>query len=303
MSLHIKYRPQTLADLKGNNEIKETLSLMLKDKDCPHAFLLHGPTGCGKTTIGRIIATELECQDTDFREINSADLRGIDTIRELRKQMQYRPLQGDVIVWLIDEAHKLTNDAQNALLKMLEDTPKHVYFILATTEPEKLIKTVRGRCSQFQVNLLSDMQMLRLLKTIVKQENKTLEREVYNQIIQDALGHPRNALTVLEQVLYIDPEKRLTLAKRAAEEQSKSIELCRILIKKSGWKQVALILSGLKGQDAESIRRAVLGYMQSILLKGTNDNAFMVMSEFEEPFYNSGFPGLVASCYRIVNDL
>ena len=131
MSLYLQYRPIELSQLKGNADIVATLEGMLDNRtSCPHAFLLHGPTGCGKTTIGRIIASSLGCKDSDFTEVDSADFRGIDTIREIRKSSQFMPTHGDVRVWLIDECHKMTNDAQNALLKILEDTPTHIYFVL-----------------------------------------------------------------------------------------------------------------------------------------------------------------------------
>ena len=109
-------------------------------------------------------------------------MRGIDTIRDIIKQAQFRPIEGSCRVWLIDECHKLTNDAMNSLLKILEDTPTHVYFILCTTDPHKLLKTIQGRCSQFAVKPLDDRQMFRLLKTIVKEEGEDLPQEVYDQI-------------------------------------------------------------------------------------------------------------------------
>lgn len=301
MSLYQEYRPDSFEGVLGNTETVEALKNMVSSKEkCPHAFLLSGPTGCGKTTLGRILASELGCVGNDFREVDSADFRGIDTVREIRKQANYKPLEGKTRVWLIDECHKMTNDAQNALLKILEDTPSHVYFILATTEPEKLLGTIKGRCSSFQVRQLTEKEMIRLLRSVVKAEEESLEKEVYYQIYQDSLGHPRNAMTILEQVLNVEPELRLETAKRTAEQQSQSIELCRALIGKKGWKTVSAILTGLKTQDPEGIRRQVLGYAQSILLKGENSQAALVMEEFIEPFYNSGFPGLTFACYSIV---
>lgn len=202
---------------------------------------------------------------------------------------------------MVHNCHKMTNDAQNGLLKALEDTPAHVYFILATTEPEKLLKTIRGRCSQFQVDILDDAQMFKLLRHVVKSEGAKLSKNIYEQIIEDSLGHCRDALQILEQVLNADPDKRLAIAKRAAELQSQTIELCRALMGNAPWKKVASILQGLKTQDPESIRRAVLGYCNAVLLKGTNNQAAIIMEEFIEPFYNTGFPGLTFACYSIVN--
>ena len=299
MSLYLKYRPNSFDEVYGNENICETIQSIIKKERKPHAYLFHGPTGCGKTTLGRILADKLGCKGNDLREIDSADFRGIDTVREIRKQAQFKPLESPCRVWLIDECHKLTNDAQNALLKALEDTPSHVYFILCTTDPQKLIVTIKGRCSQFQVHPLSDRQMFKLLRHVVKAEEDTLHKEVYDQIIQDSLGHPRNALQILEQVLNVESEKRLMVAKRSAEIQSQSIELCRALIDTYGWKKVANILEGLKNEDPENIRRAILGYCQSILLKGENNQAGLVMEYMIEPFYNTGYPGLVFACYSI----
>ena len=303
MSLYLKYRPKTLEEIVGNAEVISALEGMLDTLvTSPHSFLLHGPTGCGKTTIGRIIATRLKCVGSDFREIDSADFRGIDTVREIRKQSQFKSLEGPCRVWLVDECHKMTNDAQNALLKILEDTPPHVYFILCTTDPHKLLKTIQGRCSQFTVKPLNERQMFKLLRSIVKAEGQDIPKVIYEQITQDSFGHPRNALQILDQVLRVDPEQRLAVAKRSAEEQSESIELCRALIAGDGWKKVSGILNGLKDQEPEGIRRHVMGYAQAVLLKVESNRAALVLEEFLEPFFNTGFAGLVYACYSVTKN-
>jgi DNA polymerase III subunit gamma/tau len=300
-TLYKKYRPSSLEEMVGNEEVLSTLSKMLEDIDkCPHSFLLTGPTGCGKTTIGRIIAEELGCADSDYNEIDTADFRGIDTVRDIRRKSQFKAMGGDVRVFLIDECHKMTNDAQNAILKLLEDTPSHVYIILATTDPQKLLATVKNRCTQLQMKPLPDPTMFKLLKKVVKQEGEKLSEEIYEQIIQDSLGHPRNALQILDQTLRVDKDQRLEVARKIAEEQSESIALCRALIGKATWKEVCTILKGLKDQEPEGIRRHVLGYAQSVLLNGANDKAALVIESFFEPFFNIGFPGLVYACYSVI---
>lgn len=301
MALYHKYRPKTFEKVIGNVEVVSAIKNMVEDKQkCPHSFLLHGPTGTGKTTISRIIADMLGCHENDFRELDAADFRGIDSIREIRKQAQFKPMSGNVRVWILDECHKLTNDAQNALLKIVEDTPEHVYFIFCTTEPQKLISTLKARCSQFQLKTLNDKQMHMLLRRTVKEENESLEAPIYEQIIQDSLGHPRNGLQILDQVLRVPSELRLETAKKSAEEQSQSIELCRALLARKGWKEVNTILAGLTDQEPESIRRHILGYCQSVLLKSDNSQAALIIEQFWEPLYNTGFPGLVFCCYSII---
>lgn len=303
--LYLKYRPNTLDEIVGNEEVVQLLKNQLSgnsNQPLPRAILFHGPTGCGKTTLGRILARELGVKGADLCEIDSADFRGIDAIREIRKQSAYKPLESPYRVWILDEVHRLTGDAQSALLKALEDTPAHVIYILCTTDPQKLLPTIRGRCAQYQVRQLTDDEMMVLLRRIVKAEKESLRKEVYTQIIQDAMGHPRNALQILAQVLSVSEEQRLKVARRTAELQSKTIELCRALITQASWKKVSSILKGLKNEDPEGIRRAVLGYCQAILLGDRPDPAAaMVIQEFMEPFFNTGFPGLTYACYCIIN--
>jgi DNA polymerase-3 subunit gamma/tau len=300
MSFHIKHRPSTLDDVYGNNDIVTALKGMLKDrKTCPHSFLFHGPTGCGKTTLARIVAKELKCTDNNLIEIDTAQFRGIDTARDIRKNSQFTPLGGGVRVYLIDEVHKMTGDAQNALLKILEDTPSHIYFILCTTDPQSLLPTVRGRCSQFQVNVLSDALMSKLLQKIAKEEKDKLTEELIEIITRDSLGHPRNALMILEQVLNTPESRRIKIAQQAAIEQTESIALCRALISNKNWAVIKTILQGLKTQESEGIRRVVLGYCTAILLKKEDTKAAYILECFQEPTYNMGFPGIVLSCYQV----
>ena len=304
MSLYLKHRPKKLSEVVGNSDMLKSLTAVLdRGENRPHAYLLTGPTGCGKTTIGRIIAEHLRVNGSDFREVDSADFRGIDTIREMRSQSHYMALEGPNRMWLLDECHKMSNDAQNALLKALEDTPPHVYYVLCTTDPQKLLGTIKGRCSHFQVDRLSDIDMRKLLTRVSKAEGENLAADVRSIIIDSAQGHPRNALQLLDQVLSVEPDLRAEIARKAQEATSQGIDLCRALIGGEPWKKVAGILSDLKTQkkEAEEVRRMVMGYASAILLKGgENEAAANVLEEFRDPMWDVGFPGVVLACYGVL---
>ena len=158
MSLSRKYRPQSLDEIYGNKAVVKSLGSVLNKKEVPPAFLFTGNSGCGKTSLARIAATQLGCTGHDFKEVDSADFRGIDTIRGIRRQMRLKSMSG-IRVWLLDECHKMSGDAQSALLKALEDPPSHVYFMLATTDPQKLLKTIRNRCVHFEVQPLGNSEI------------------------------------------------------------------------------------------------------------------------------------------------
>lgn len=301
MSLYLEHRPLTLEQIKGNKETVSALTSFLSNpKKMPLVYLFHGPSGCGKTTFGRIIGNALEIAKQDVVELDSAQFNGIDTVREIRKNCQYKPLKSSYRLYILDEVHMFSSQAQEGMLKILEDTPKHTIFILCTTNPEKLKPTLRGRCQQFQVKPLEDLEMKKLLKQVARKEGTKLESEVIEQVIQTAEGHSRLALQTLEQVINTEPDKRLEAAKKVAEQTSQAIELSRLLFKKASWQQVSKVLQGLKGQDAEGIRRVVMGYASAVLVNNYNENAHHILVEFEEPTYNNGFNQIVLSSANVI---
>jgi DNA polymerase-3 subunit gamma/tau len=171
-------------------------------------FLLIGPSGCGKTTIARIIKRELGCSDFEYSEINAADKRGIDFIREIILDCGFLPLFGRVKLLVLDEVHQLTTEAQNALLKVLEDTPEHVYFVLCTTEPENIIETIKTRCATYRVNPLPHPEIRGLLDWVCKEEKKKVRDELLEAISKVCNGSLRQALVLLDQVIDIDDPKK-----------------------------------------------------------------------------------------------
>ncbi len=300
MSLAVKYRPKLLKDMVGNPATIQSLRSLIERPELPHSLLFTGPSGTGKTTLARIVAARLKASQFDFAENNAADFRGIDSVRDILRQMCFAPMDGNARVWLLDECHQLSKDAQHALLKALEEPPKHVYFLLATTEPEKLLATIKTRCVTFDLQPLPDKEMRGLVMKIINAENAEVPDEVVNQIIQDSLGSPRMALTILDKVIGMTQDAMLEAAKQQAVQQNESIELCRALIQKKPWPVVAKIIKGLS-QDPEQVRRTVLGYSSAVLMGKGAGQAYIVMTAFKEPFYDVGKPGLVVACYEAIN--
>jgi Holliday junction resolvasome RuvABC ATP-dependent DNA helicase subunit len=204
-----KYRPRTWDEIWGNEEVVEGLrSVFSKPPERrPHVFLLVGRSGCGKTTIARIINKELGCSDVEYSEINAADKRGIDCIRDIILDCGFLPLFGEVKLFVLDEVHELTTEAQNALLKVLEDTPEHVYFVLCTTEPGKIIETIKTRCTTYHVNPLQPSIIRDRLDWVCKEERKKVQDELLESISKVCNGSPRLALVLLDQIKDIDDAK------------------------------------------------------------------------------------------------
>jgi DNA polymerase-3 subunit gamma/tau len=167
---YTKYRPQKFEELFGLESVTKALTTQLKKNQVGHAYLFAGPRGTGKTTVARILAREVGCRGMDLIEIDAASNRGIDDVRRLREGIGLAPSGGPKKVYIIDEAHMLTREAFNALLKTLEEPPAHAILILATTEPQKIPETVRSRCQRFDFGRASTKDIVRKLKFIAQKE-------------------------------------------------------------------------------------------------------------------------------------
>jgi len=300
--LYKKYRPTTLKAVKGQAAATSSLQAMLDSKRLPHTILFAGPSGCGKTTLARILITELNCSEIDSHELNCADFRGIDMVREIRATMTRAPLKGDSRVWIIDEAHQLSSAAQNAFLKILEDTPKHVYFFLVTTNPGKLLKTIRTRSTTITLKALSAKVLERLIISIARREQAELTEEVVNAIVKAADGSARQALVILHQILYLESEEDQLEAITHTKEEATAITVYKQLVNtRTKWPEVAKTLRELS-DDPEGVRRLILACARNSLLRGgkTAPRAYIIITEFEDNFYDSGPAGLARACYAVV---
>lgn len=309
MTLQIEYRPTDFDQFYGNSQAIAALSAKLSRDSCPHTFLITGPSGCGKTTVARIIATVLgaleEGEDAenslDYRELNTADFRGIDTARSIISSMRLSTVSKKCKVYFMDECHQISKDAQEALLKALEDTPDHVYFIFATTDPQKLKNTFRRRCSKVVLTAVQKQELIDLMQGIIEAEEKSIPEEVLEDIVDVAEGSPGIALGLLDDVIDLSEDEMLDEIQKRKETTTAAIDLCRALIKKSKWGTISKILREIKETEKpEDVRRAVMGYCTSIIIKGDNPRAYIVLDSFREPFYDNGFPDLVLACYEAI---
>lgn len=282
MTFYLKYRPQTIEDLDITS-VRESLSKIVKSKEIPHAFLFAGSKGIGKTSTARITAKVINCSERgdssepcnkcdsclaitngtsmDVIEMDAASNRGIDDIRALRDIVKLAPTGSKAKVYIIDEAHMLTTEASNALLKTLEEPPVHVYFILATTNPEKLIDTIRSRTTLIQFTKATFEETGRSLSRIVKSEKIKISDEGISKIVKLSKGSFRDAVKLLEQYSKDDT----FLDKQDIFEAENLVSL--ILKRKVDESLVEISKAVKNGIGIENITGDILSLLQSKLIE------------------------------------
>uniref|UniRef100_UPI002FDAFD19 DNA polymerase III subunit gamma and tau n=1 Tax=Dietzia sp. TaxID=1871616 RepID=UPI002FDAFD19 len=224
MALYRKYRPATFAEVVGQEHVTAPLSAALRSGRINHAYLFSGPRGCGKTSSARIMARSLNCVEgptpepcgvcdscvslapggpgnLDVIELDAASHGNVDDTRELREKAFYAPAASRYRVFIIDEAHMVSNAGFNALLKIVEEPPEHLIFIFATTEPEKVLPTIKSRTHHYPFRLLTPTAMRGLLERVCEQEGVQVEPPVFPLVIRQGGGSPRDTLSVLDQLV------------------------------------------------------------------------------------------------------
>ena len=306
-ALYRTYRPSTFEEVAGQEHIVKTLKNALATGKLAHAYLFAGPRGTGKTTMAKLLAKALNCDEgighqcnecknckaiiegthPDVLELDAASNNGVDEIRELIDKVKYGTILGRYKVYIIDEVHMLSTGAFNALLKTLEEPPEHVIFILATTEPHKILPTILSRCQRYDFTKLSDKDIKERIKSVLEKEGVSYNEEAVDIIISLADGGMRDALSILDQVLAYSGNKldvKDILAIFALESKEEKIALLNAIIQKD----VADVLKRIEryvylGTDIKRLTDDLLLILKDILIyqSSRNTSCLEVLNEQE----------------------
>ena len=318
--LYRKYRPQTFADIIGQEHVTQTISNEIKSGQTAHAYLFSGPRGCGKTTTARVIAKAVNCLNRkersaepcnqcancveiqsgraiDLIEIDAASHRGIDDIRELREGIKFAPTKLKYKVFIIDECHQLSKDASNALLKTLEEPPAHAIFILATTELHKILATILSRCQRFDFRKLALPELTARLQKLADAEGVKVEKAALELVALSSGGSVRDSESLLGQVLVSGGGKKTAIKTEDIRRilgmtEIKSVGEFAELLSQNKTAAAVNYLNDIveRGYDIHEYAKSILGYLRQALIlsivgakTAQNDN-FMITGLTDEEF-------------------
>ncbi len=310
-ALYLKWRPAAFDDVVGQEHIVRTLRNSLKSGRIRHAYLFSGPRGTGKTTMARLLAKAINCQQEDpnnrpcnqctsciavnegryldLIEIDAATHTGVDDVRDLRDKIAFAPGEGHYKVYIIDEVHRFTGNAFDALLKTLEEPPPHAVFVLATTEIDKVPATIKSRCLQFEFRRLSLYEAADRLQEIVEAEGLKYEREALEIVARYGTGSMRDSISLLDQII-TDPDEAITVALAQQVLGSASNRATRalvdVLIKGEAASGLRLLNEAVdSGADPRQFGQQVVEYLRNVLLAQTAGIEMIEASQDEKAIY------------------
>lgn len=306
MELYNKYRPKTFEEMAGNDLAIKTVKGCLDNGK--QTFLFTGNKGCGKSSLAGCVANYLGCSELSVREINASSDRGIDNMRAIAEEIRYAPINGEKVVYILDECHSITGPAQESLLRIVEECPSWVYFIFCTTNPEKLIDTLRSRCSEINLKPLDNTTMFMQLRRIAHKEGVVVSLDVLHKIADMTDGSSRNAIQLLSEVMILDNDEernKYLSEKILSDEKPEVIELCRALLSQKGYEVYMQCLEKLKNElssNAEGIRQAIMGYAYAVLKKSPNEAAIGMIQVFgNTDCYKNGKFGIMIAILDFIN--
>ena len=290
LPLHLKYRPKSFNDVRGQDGVVKSLKSALQASARPQVFLFYGPAGTGKTTLARIVATACNVPPEGITEVDAASNSGIDAMREVVQPLKYQGF-GDSPnkMVIIDEAHGLSKQAFDSLLKTLEEPPPHVFFALCTTNPSKLPAPIVTRCAGYELLSVRSKVIEDLLFEVADAEGFKTPDGIINACVDAAAGSPRQALQNLAKVYDCRDIEEAEQLLSVIGENKEIIDICRMLIKRElTWKTLRETLKAMPSPDAESIRIVISCYLAGCVMGARDERDIADLCElayrFSKPF-------------------
>lgn len=285
--LHVKYRPAALDDVVGHTTEIKSLN-RLKKKGMPHTFLFSGPSGVGKTTLARIVADMVRAERI---EIDAATFSGVGEIKSIAENLRYRSLQGSgAKCAIIDEAHSLSRQAWQSLLKIIEEPPAHVFFCFCTTEADKVPKTIQTRAHTYNLKPLAVDDVQALVESVAEEEGIELDEDSLRLIARKSEGSARSALVHLSMAAGAKDAREVKRLVEQAGDEAEQVELFRLLVTGNAtWKKAVELLNKMEISSYESLRIGLVNYAAVVVARSKKEptKQLALLEAFRGPFNRS----------------